>query len=287
MTTFDWRQYDQKTLDAQYDNHAAAGPAGAAALARLRALSMENQPRLPVQPDIAYGDAADMRLDLYPMGGAASPALVLVHGGGWLGGDTAGSGFWAAQLADWGIAHLVVTHTKRPKASLGRMAAEVTAAWRFIRQRAPKYGLDPARLHLAGISSGATLAALAALALKPAEVPASLLLLGGMYDLDPVRRSARNAALDLTETDVAAYSPLYRAADLPGPAIVTYGEHETAEFRRQARAFAERVGPGAELMEIAGANHFSQSEALLDPSTPLARSMHARLTRSSVPETVS
>jgi len=281
-----WRYYDQAALDAQYDNHAAAGEAGAAALARLRALAQRNRGALPLRPDIAYGPHPGMRLDLYPVEGVdrAQPCLVLVHGGGWTTGNAAGAGFWAARLREWGVSHAVVTHAKRPEATLAEMAAQVAEAWHLLCQEAPKLGLDPARMHLAGLSSGATLAALAAIALREEAPPASLLLMGGMYDLEPVRRSFRNAVLSLDEAEAAALSPLHRAALLPGPVTIAHGARETAEFQRQSQDLAARLGARVTLMEIAGADHFSQAEALLDSTTPLAQHLHALLTAHPSPE---
>ncbi|MDB5359437.1 MAG: nlhH3 [Rhodospirillales bacterium] len=285
MGVADWRDYDQAALDAQYDNHAASGEAGVAALSRLRDLAAENRAGLPVRPGIAYGDAPGMLLDIYPAeaGAASGPCLVLVHGGGWLRGDAAGSGFWTRKLAEWGVAHIVVSHGKRPDTTLAEMAGQVTAAWRFIRRHAHLHGIDPVRLHLAGISSGATLAALAALSVQDEAPPASLLLLGGMYDLEPVRRSSRNAALALSPADALTLSPLHRAAELAVLVTVAYGEQETAEFRRQAEAMAARIGSRARLLQIAGANHFSQTEALLDDRTPLSRRLHDLLTQEITP----
>ena len=275
-----WGDYDQAALDAQYDNNAAAGAEGAAALARLRALAQRNRAALPIRPDIAYGPHPAMRLDLYPVEGVdgPQPLLVLVHGGGWTTGNAAGAGFWAARLREWGISHAVVTHAKRPEAMLAEMAAQVAEAWRFLRREAAPLGLDPQRMHLAGISSGGTLAAMAAIALREEAPPASLLLMGGMYDLEPVRRSFRNAVLSLSEAEAASLSPLHRAALLPGEVTITHGSRETPEFRRQAAELAARLGPRATLMAIEGADHFSQAEAVLDSGTPLARRLHAMLT---------
>ena len=275
-----WHGYDQAGLDAQYDTHAAAGVAGLAAVARLRALAQRNRAALPVRTDIPYGPHPTMRLDLYPVEGVdrPQPCLVLVHGGGWTTGNAAGSGFWAARLREWGVSHAVVSHARRPEATLAEMAAQVAAAWRFLIREAKPLGLDPARMHLAGFSSGATLAALASLALRREPRPASLLLMGGIYDLEPVRLSFRNNLLLLGAEEAAALSPLHAASRLPGPVILAHGARETEEFRRQAREFAARLGARATLMEVAGADHFSQAEALLDPATPLAQHLHALLT---------
>jgi arylformamidase len=61
------------------------------------------------------------------------------------------------------------------------------------------------------------------------------------------------------------------------PALVAWGEHETASFVAQSRAFAGAAGPGADLLEAPGRNHFDLVFDLGDPSTPLGAAVAARI----------
>jgi arylformamidase len=120
-----------------------------------------------------------------------------------------------------------------------------------------------ARLHLVGHSSGAHLAA--ALCVDPRSAPmiASALLLSGVYELEPVRRSARRQYLSIDDEACASLSPLRHAARLRMPVTVAVGADESPEFRRQAHAFAQAAD--AALHEAAVLDHFEIVESLADP----------------------
>jgi len=69
-------------------------------------------------------------------------------------------------------------------------------------------------------------------------------------------------------------SPLRHLANLRCPLAVGIGEHESDEFKRQARAFAgaaERHGVPVELVEGTGLNHFEIVTTLASPAGLLGR----------------
>ena len=274
-----------------YDNHAAAGSAGEQARARLAAQAAHNRISLPGIWDMRYGPRPEQVMDFYPIRTSDAPVacLVLVPGGGWLAGSPATTGFWAQSMNRLGVAHVVLGHTKRPDATLAEMRDEIVAGWQFVHKNAANMGISSDRISLAGISSGATLAALCAIAVHGYAPPASLLLMTGMYDLEPVRCSARNAKLNLSEADARALSPLHAADRLPSRLAITCGEADSPAFRWQARSLAARCGARARLLDIPHANHFSQAEAMLDTGTALYRLMSHWLTHPlayAVPDTM-
>jgi arylformamidase len=65
--------------------------------------------------------------------------------------------------------------------------------------------------------------------------------ISGMYDLTPVRLSARNAYVVFDDATVAALSPIRHLDRLHAPLVVAYGTCETPEFQRQNREFAAAV----------------------------------------------
>ena len=81
-----------------------------------------------------------------------------------------------------------------------------------------------------------------------------------------MRRSARNKYVQLDARQVEALSPIRHVGRLACPVAIAYGEHESDEFKRQARDFAAAIErdraavvarPAAvELVEGAGLNHF-------------------------------
>ncbi|HEX6692418.1 MAG TPA: alpha/beta hydrolase, partial [Burkholderiales bacterium] len=93
------------------------------------------------------------------------------------------------------------------------------------------------------------------------------LLVSGVYDLLPVRLSARNDYVRLDERLEHEYSPIRHAAKIRCPVTVAWAEHEGAEFTRQSKEFSERLK--APSLVGKGLNHFEIIETLADPASPL------------------
>ena len=94
----------------------------------------------------------------------AAPALVAVHGGGWVAGVRGAFQYWGPYLAARGIAVLAISYRLATKSkTFPEAVQDVIAAVQFVRGKASAFGIDPARIGLLGASAGAHLAALAAL----------------------------------------------------------------------------------------------------------------------------
>ncbi len=100
------------------------------------------------------------------------------------------------------------------------------------------------------------------------------MLLSGIYDLEPLMGTYIDAALHLTAGDVATLSPLRLKPGRPVRTIVAWGENETAEFKRQSRAFASVLansGFPVSAFEVAGTNHFDIVFGLANRESVLGR----------------
>jgi len=134
---------------------------------------------------IAYAthDGVELLGDLYlpktaQSGGAKSaPALVAVHGGGWVAGVRSAFQYWGPHLAARGIALFAISYRLAAKTkSFPQAVQDVLAGVQFLRGKAGTFGIDAARIGLLGASAGAHLAALAALGGKK---------FAGCYPKDP------------------------------------------------------------------------------------------------------
>lgn len=119
-----------------------------------------------VQTDIAYADGSPaQRLDLYlpeEDAGSLRPALVVVHGGGWRGGDKQ-RGQWAripAQYARDGYVAISVNYRLTGEAPWPAQVEDVKAAVRWLRAHAAEYRVDAGRIGAYGNSAGAHLVSL-------------------------------------------------------------------------------------------------------------------------------
>ncbi len=166
--------------------------------------------------------------------------------------------------------------------SLMPMAAQVRRAVAWVHRHARSFGGDPNRIYVSGHSSGAHLAGVILTTDWPKEfnLPADTvkggLCCSGMFDLKPVRLSARSAYIKFTDEMEQALSPQRHLDQLHAPVIVAYGALETPEFQRQSRDFAAAVkaaGKPVQLLVGEGYNHFEIIETLGNPYGLLGRAV--------------
>ena len=108
----------------------------------------------------------------------------------------------------------------------------------------------------------------------PADVVKGALCASGIYDLGPVRLSARSAYVKITDEIEQALSPQRHVAAIAAPLVVAYGGRETPEFQRQARDFAAAARAAGKTVELVFAvhyNHFEMLETLASPYGVLGR----------------
>jgi arylformamidase len=273
--------YDQAGLDAAYDQ--AAYAANREQLIKRRVRDSELARRRIGPPErVAYGAAEIERLDIYRTAQCRAPVFVFIHGGAWRSGRSEefaspGEMFLAAG------AHYVVPDfawVQDVGGSLMVLADQVRRAVAWVYENADCFGGDPSRLYLGGQSSGAHLAAVAlttdwrAEFDLPSEIIKGGLCISGMYDLAPVRLSARSAYVAFYDQTVAALSPIRHLDRLHAPLTIAYGTCETPEFQRQNREFAaavESIGKLAGLLVGEHYNHFELAETLGNPYGLLGR----------------
>jgi acetyl esterase/lipase len=125
--------------------------------------------------DIQYGEAAGEALLLdarVPAGQGPFPVAILVHGGGWSGGDKAGSDRpessgaditpWFAPLTEAGFVSFSINYRLAPQHRWPACFEDVLTAIRWVKAHAGQFGGDPNRIVLFGHSAGGHLAFFAA-----------------------------------------------------------------------------------------------------------------------------
>jgi acetyl esterase/lipase len=121
---------------------------------------------ITIHNGLAYAqhDGVELAGDLYlPKNAKAAPALVAVHGGGWVAGVRGAFQYWGPYLAARGFAVFAISYRLATKAkTFPEAVQDVLAGVQFVRAKASAFNLDPARIGLLGASAGAHLAALAA-----------------------------------------------------------------------------------------------------------------------------
>lgn len=121
----------------------------------------------------------DLAADFYvPDGPGAAPAVVFVHGGGWMTDHQGVFESHLRRLAERGVLGVELTHRLSSEARFPAQIADVKYALRWLKANAGRFGLDADRIVVGGHSAGAHLAALAAVApdhprLEPDDAPAA------------------------------------------------------------------------------------------------------------------
>jgi arylformamidase len=264
MTVF--LNYDQAALDRQYDQRAWASNASEV-IRRYGENSDRVRARLGEPQTHAYGRSAFETLDLYRCEGGVAPLHVFVHGGAWRLLSKRESAFPAELFVRAGAHFAALDFAPLPTVTLTEMARQVRRAIAWCYRHAEAIGVDRRRIFVSGHSSGAHLAALVAVTDwghlgMPSGVVKGAMCASGIYDLRPVRLSARNAYVQLSSEMEQALSPLRYVDQIGCDLIVAVAELESDEFRRQASEFVAAAGGRAALVKGKGFNHFELVETL-------------------------
>ncbi len=195
---------------------------------------------------LAYGDVPIEGLDFYATAAPNAPICVFIHGGAWRFGE-AGNYVFPAEAFVRAGAHFAAVDFDSVDTTGGDLmpiAHQVRRAVAWVYANAPSFGADPRRLYVCGHSSGAHLAGVVLTTDwagdfgLPADAVRGGVVISGMYDLAPVRLSARSDYVRFTDAVVEALSPQRHVDRLTCPLVIAYGTLETPEFQRQARDFA-------------------------------------------------
>lgn len=147
--------------------------------------------------DLAYGSDPRNRIDVYEGSNCPAegcPVLLIVHGGGWTGGDKSGyyhSGV-AVALSRRGLTVMVANYRLAPTHKHPAQVEDVAAATAWAYQYAAQYNGNPERIFLLGHSAGAHLVSLVATndyylgryGYKPSQLAGVISLDTGSLDLE-------------------------------------------------------------------------------------------------------
>ena len=235
-----------------------------------------------LETDVVYAevDGVPLRYDHYrPLGRTGPvPAVVFVHGGGWMRGDPSQAAGNALHFARCGIATVAISYRLAPGHRFPAPLDDVRRGLRWIRAHADALGIDAGRLALLGVSAGAHLAMLTHLAgtlpeLAP-DLPAELrdvpetvravVAHYGPFDLGRRRSEMVDGLLGPRVEDPAwarLASPIAHAAHATAPVQLIHGTADgLVSWRESERMHAALLDAGKEsqLLLLEGAPHAFQ-----------------------------
>jgi len=278
-----WLDMDQHELDAAYDQSKYA-PNREQVHARRAANSAVARAVLGAPLRLAYGASEIEKLDVYRTQRPNAPVSIYIHGGAWRNGRSDEFAYLAELFINAGAHSVILDFINVDDAggNLMMMARQVRSAVAWVYRNAAIFGGDPARLYVCGHSSGAHLGGCVVTTDwqrdfgLPKDLIKGALLASGMYDLKPVRLSARSRYVKFTDEIEEELSAQRHIDRLDCPLIVAHGTLETPEFQRQARDFAAAVkasGRPVQLLVGESYNHFEMLETLASPFGLLGRAV--------------
>ncbi|MCE5341808.1 MAG: alpha/beta hydrolase [Planctomycetaceae bacterium] len=149
---------------------------------------------MQVQTDIEYGNAGGEKLllDVYePNGSGVFPAVIVVHGGAWIGGDKQGDEkIFAKPLTDADFVCVSINYRLAPKHKWPACYEDVQTAIKWVKANGSQYKINPNCIAVMGYSAGGQIAALAAMTSDNDKEVQAIVLVASPTDLvyDGMRR---------------------------------------------------------------------------------------------------
>jgi acetyl esterase/lipase len=256
------------------------------------ALPAADGPAIREEADLVFGKGgeADLKLDLaMPAEGAGPfPAVVCIHGGGWVGGDRKQMAQTIRSLAKHGYVAVSPDYRLAPHDRFPAQIEDCKAAVRWLRANAKTYKIDPDHVGAVGFASGGHLACLLGVTGKDDGMEGA----GGNADessrvqavvgfFAPTDLSATDWNLEVTgknlipllgggaEEKPDAYrkaSPLTYAGKDAAPTLLFHGDADKIVPVGQSRKLAEKItaaGGVAHVVVLEGEGHGFRPEKLL------------------------
>ncbi|HEX7308531.1 MAG TPA: alpha/beta hydrolase [Lentzea sp.] len=160
--------------------------------------------RAPETHELVTRDGVPLPLGVwYPADRTTTgPAVVLVHGGGWTGGNWRQLRAYANWLADNGYRAVCISYRLTPPARWDVAPFDVVDAMRWVAARAGELGVDPDRIALFGSSAGGHLALLAA-SLDEHPLPRAVVSVYGPADLLSLYETLRRRRVSPVDREVS------------------------------------------------------------------------------------
>ena len=268
------KSFKPQYLDRMYNNRALV-PEHPTHLAQWAEASDDARDAHPKQLDIAYGDSAMEKLDVFPSKQPGAPVVVFIHGGYWRSLDKSDHSFIAPAFTNQGACVVVPNYALCPAVTVPQIIMQMVKALAWTYRNAQRYGGDPQRITVIGHSAGGHLATML-LACDwhtyapdlPANLVKNAMSISGLYDLEPVMHTPfLKDSLRLTPEHVLLSSPAWLPRPRQGKLYTLVGAQESAEFLRHnnmmQKAWGKATVPVCET--IASRNHFSVLEDLCAP----------------------
>lgn len=207
--------------------------------------------------DVAYGEHARHRLDLFRKEGAdKAPIVVFMHGGAFVRGDKNISAEIYSNVTAWfatqGFLAVNLEYRLAPEAKFPEPVHDLARAIQWLRTHAPEYGGDPGQIFLVGHSAGGT--HVASYLYDPGVGYLAEHIRGGVLmsarlraDVDPINPNAKGVAAYFGDDDpglLEQCSPVTYAEISRVPTMVVIAQYENPLLDVYGLEMAYRLSKG-------------------------------------------
>lgn len=231
--------------------------------------SAATRSRLNFVADIRYGSHPREVLDFYP---AKNPhgCLVFIHGGYWVDFSKIETTFVAEGFVDQGLSVALINYPLCPEVSIGDIRASCAQAFVHLYKSVLSVA-ERAAIVVTGHSAGGYLAAAHLVESwqnwgLPENLVTGVISLSGVFDVVPLMQTSLKEALCLDRASAAALDLSKEQPRGHAKLALAVGQDESAEFHRQSAALGKSWNAlKPEILDIAGANHFTIVDSLASP----------------------
>ena len=275
----------QSEFDAQYNPSLGLSDPDAPGR-HFVALATQARAILPCQLDVPYGPTLDETLDIFPAQQANAPVFAFIHGGYWRALSSKTFSGVALGLQARGITTVVINYALCPRVSIDEIVRQTRSALAWTLRNIQHYGGDPKRVAIGGHSAGGHLTAMALQTEWAAEygLPqdpfVAALPFSGLFDIEPLRYSYLQPAIQLNEGLIRRNSPAFSVRHSRTPMWITWGGAESSEFARQSALYHQAwqaAGNTSELRAVPEANHFTVIAGFEDANSEVCQWLAQKL----------
>jgi arylformamidase len=231
--------------------------------------------------NVPYGTSPRALLDIYAADKPGGPVLVYIHGGYWRSGSKEDNCNFVPVFTSRGATVVLVEYDLCPEVTISDIVRQTRSAIAWVYRNIVRYSGDPSRIYISGHSAGGHLTAMALAhdwekEKLPRDFIKGAVATSGVYDVEMVMQISVQEQVRLTPEVAGENSPFIHPPRPVCPLIIAVGGAEPAGWQQMSQDFFNLCrdhGVSCKYLIVPGANHYTMSEHLADPISPLTAAM--------------
>lgn len=218
--------------------------------------------------EYAHQGSAALRYDAILPDAKPAPAVVCIHGGGWVSGDRSDMHEIARFFAENGYAAFCPQYRLAPLYPYPAAIEDIAAFFRYLRSESEHLGILPDAIGVIGNSAGGHLASMAGFSADADGRANAVVNISGLADLTNMRETHPPISWDFLGQFLAGAgpedpqwieaSPIFRITSDAPPFLIFHGEEDDVVYPEQSKRLHEALleaGVPSEMETLPGEGH--------------------------------